>query len=273
MTRKWFRKNGLATLTAVFVTAGAARPAAAQSFDHTAFDALLRAHVVDGMVDYDAFARAPGLPRYLASLAAFDPATLPREEQLAFWINAYNAYTIQLINKHGERESIRNINKSFGFVKAYGPWTEKLAIVNGKPLGLDEIEQDIIRPTYKEPRIHFALVCAAMGCPPLRSEAYVGAKLDQQLEDQGRTFVTRQPTKNRVDVAAMTVFLSPVFIGFRDYIKDFGGSHQSVGRFIARYFADGPEKALLLSGGFRARETDYDWTLNSQAKARMKTTR
>lgn len=273
MSRPSARPAGVWMLTTMLAAVGLVPTAAAQTFDHSTFDGLLRVHVVDGIVDYDAFARAPEFARYLAGLAAFDPAKLPRDEQLAFWIDAYNAYTIQLINKHGERDSIRNINKSFGFVKAYGPWTETLAVVNGKALGLDEIEQDIIRPTYKEPRVHFALVCAAMGCPPLRSEAYVGARLDQQLDDQGRTFVTKQPAKNRVDVAAKTVYLSPVFIGFRDYIKDFGGSHQSVGRFIARYFADGPEKQLLLGGGFRARETDYDWTLNSQAKARMKSTR
>lgn len=260
-------------LSAAAVAAAlAAGPAAeAQTFDHRAFDTLLRAHVVKGMVDYDAFARAPEFKTYLAALAAFDPAKLPRAEQLAFWINAYNAYTIQLINAHGERESIRNINKSFGFVKAYGPWTEKLAVVGGRAYGLDEIEQDIIRPTYKEPRIHFALVCAAMGCPPLRSEAYVGARLDAQLDEQGRIFVTEQPAKNRVDLATKTVHLSPVFIGFRDYIKDFGGTHAAVGRYIARYFADGPQKQLLSSGDFRARETYYDWTLNSQANASRST--
>jgi len=242
--------------------------ARAQVFDHGVFDALLRQHVVDGMVDYDGFARAPAFRQYLASLAAFRPATLPRTEQLAFWINAYNAYTIQLINSHGERRSIRNINKTLGFVRAYGPWTEKLAVVGGTAYGLDEIEQGIIRPTFKEPRIHFALVCAAMGCPPLRSEAFTGARLDTQLEDQGRIFVTQQPAKNRVDVAAGIVYLSPVFLSFRDYINDFGGSPGSVGRYIARYFPDGPEKALLLSGRFRTKETAYDWTLNSQEQRR-----
>lgn len=264
--------RGIRTTLARFLmptlVAVAAAPIGAQSVDHGPFDQLLRAHVVDGMVDYDAFARSAEFPRYLTTLNATDPSRLSRDEQLAFWINAYNAYTIQLINVHKEKQSIRNINKSIGFVKAYGPWKEKLAMVGGKAYGLDEIEQDIIRPTYREPRIHFALVCAAMGCPPLRSEAYVGSRIDAQLEDQGRTFVTRQPTKNRVDVATKTVYLSPVFIGFRDYIKDFGGSEAAVGKYIARYYPEGPEKQLLVSGAFRAKETSYDWTLNSQANAR-----
>jgi hypothetical protein len=246
-----------------------AQPAHAQArtFDHRAFDGLLRAHVAAGMVDYDAFAASPEFPRYLARLAAFDPATLGRSEQLAFWINAYNAYTIQLINKHEERESIRNINKTFG-VKAYGPWKEKLARVGGTAYGLDDIEQGIIRKRYDEPRIHFALVCAAVGCPPLRSEAYTGARLDAQLDDQARTFLLKSPAKNRVDVASRTVYLSPIFVEFRDYIKDFGGSNASVGRYVARYFPAGAQRDLLMSGDFKVEVTNYDWKLNSVSNAR-----
>ena len=220
------------------------------------------------MVDYDAFAAAPEFPAYLKRLAAFDPSTLPQSEQVAFWIDAYNAYTIQLVNAHHERESIRNINKSFGFIRGYGPWKEKLAVVGGKALGLDDIEQDILRKRYREPRIHMALVCAAMGCPPLRSEAYVGSRLDAQLDDQVRAFVLQSPTKNRVDAAARTVYLSPIFVEFRDYITDFGGTDAAVGKFIARYYPAGAERDLLVSGQFRVEKTPYDWTLNSQANAR-----
>ncbi len=244
--------------------------AAQSSFDHGAFDAMLKAHVRDGLVDYDAFARSPEFKSYLARLDATDPATLGRSEQLAFWIDAYNAYTIALINAHHERESIRNIDRSFGFVKAYGPWKEKIAKVGGHAYGLDEIEQEIIRPRYHEPRIHFALVCAAMGCPPLRSDAYTGAQLDAQLDDQARKFLLHSPSKNRVDAANRTVYLSPIFVEFRDYIKDFGGSESAVGRYIARFYPAGPEKSLLESGDFKVVKTNYDWTLNSQANgARM----
>jgi len=239
-----------------------------QAFNHSAFDALLRTHVVQGMVDYDGFAKAPEFEDYLRSLAAYDPRTLPRDEQLAFWINAYNAYTIKLILKHGERSSIRNINKSIGFIKGYGPWTEKLAAIGDSVYGLDFIEQKIIRPEFHEPRIHFALVCAAMGCPPLRSEAFTGARLEEQLEDQARSFLLQSPEKNRVDAGARAVFVSQVF-KFRDYQKDFGGSKEAVARFIARYYPDGPEQQLLENGQWKRWEyTDYDWTLNSQENAR-----
>jgi hypothetical protein len=256
----------LGAALAVFPSMGAAQAAA---FDHSAFDRLLRAHVRDGMVDYDAFARAPEFARYLAALNAADVAALPRDEQLALWINAYNAYTIQLINKHRERRSIRNINKTFG-IKAYGPWKEKLAAVGGTTYGLDHIEQEIIRPRFKDARIHFALVCAAMGCPPLRGEAYVGARLSDQLDDQGSVFLLRSPDKNRVDAAARRVYLSPIFVEFRDYIKDFGGSHAAVGRYVARWFPPGPARALLESGDFAVEVTDYDWALNSQENARAR---
>ncbi|MBA3343710.1 MAG: DUF547 domain-containing protein [Gemmatimonadales bacterium] len=251
---------------AAALTLGSAPAAAQRSFDHSAFGRLLQQHVRNGMVDYDAFETAPEFKSYLRSLAAFDPRKLPRDEQLAFWINAYNAYTIELINRHGERKSIRNINKSIGFIKGYGPWNEKLAAVGDSVYGLDHIEQKIIRPEFKEPRIHFALVCAAMGCPPLRREAYTGERLDRQLDEQARTFLLRSPAKNRVDVAARTVHLSEVF-KFRDYEKDFGGSEEAIARYIARFHPEGPEKALLQSGDFRVKYTKYDWTLNSQEQA------
>ena len=253
---------------------GGARLALAQTpvahpttFDHGAFGAVLAKHVMRGMVDYDAFAASREFGEYLQSIARTDPASFSRDDELAFWINAYNAYTIQLIISHHERESIRNINKSFGFIKVSGPWKEKLAIVGGRAYGLDEIEQDIIRPRFHEPRIHFALVCAAMGCPPLRSEAYRGNDLAAQLDDQARLFLLDSPQKNRVDVATRTVYVSQVFVGFHDYIKDFGGSERSVGQFVARYYPEGPARQLLESGNYKVEQTTYDWTLNSQANA------
>ncbi len=261
-------------LAAIALGGGGARVTLAQSpvahpttFDHGAFGVVLAKHVVRGMVDYDAFAASREFAEYLQSIAETDPARLSHDDELAFWINAYNAYTIRLINAHHERESIRNINKSFGFLKAYGPWTEKTAIVGGHAYTLDEIEQDIIRPRFHEPRIHFALVCAAMGCPPLRSEAYRGGDLAAQLDDQARLFLLDSPQKNRVDVATRTLFLSPIFVSFRDYIKDFGGSERSVGQFVARYYPEGPARQLLENGTYKIEQTTYDWTLNSQANA------
>jgi len=240
-------------------------------FDHSAFDALLKARVVKGMVDYDAFRAAPEFSKYLDSLAKFDPAQLPVPERLAYWINAYNAYTIQLILSHNERQSIRNINKT-AFIKGHGPWREKLVKAGGQVYHLDNVEHDILglgdpvgnfpKQLPKEPRIHFALVCAAMGCPPLRSEAYTGAKLESQLAEQARVFLLETPSKNRVDVKAATAYGSPIYVKY--YRDDFGKTDEAIGKYLAGFYPDGPEKKLLLSGKFKLVETEYDWTLNSQ---------
>jgi hypothetical protein len=238
--------------------------ALAQSFDHSAFDALLRAHVKGGLVDYAAFARAPSFPAYLAALDRAEPARLSAAERLAYWINVYNAYTIALVNKHGERESIRNVNRTLGLALK-GPWREPLVRAGGKVYHLDNVEHDIVRKEFQEPRIHFALVCAARGCPPLREEAFAGDRLQAQLQDQALRFLLRSPDKNRVDAAAGVVHASPIHAAW--YREDFGGTDAAIGRYLAAFHAPGPERDLLLSGRFRFVLTPYDWTLNSLAKA------
>ncbi len=241
----------------------AAGPLSAQqsaAFDHSLFDELLGAHVSpDGMVDYDAFGTSPDFQRYLSALAGASLDPLPDSERLAFWINAYNAYTIELINRHDERESIRKINKTLGLFGGKGPWKERLADAADDSWTLDEIEQDIIRKEFSEPRIHFALVCAALGCPPLRSEAYVGERLDRQLDEQARIFLLDSPDKNRVDPENGVVFLSPVFDWYRE---DFPSGIPGLGEFLLRFHPPGPARDLLQSGEFSVEFTDYDWKLN-----------
>ncbi|MEP7344094.1 MAG: DUF547 domain-containing protein [Gemmatimonadaceae bacterium] len=238
---------------------GATPTVAGRAFDHSIYDQLLHKHVVNGLVDYDAFEGSAEFERYLGTLATAKPASLTQAEQLAFWINAYNAYTIALINQHHERKSIRNINKTFGLISLKGPWTERMARVGGESYTLLHIENEIIRNRYHDPRIHFAIVCASLGCPPLRSEAFTGPDLEGQLDDQARTFLLESPSKNRVDVAKRTVFASPIFGWYRE---DFGGSDAAVGNFIAQYYPAGPERDLLLSGDFSLKETYYDWSIN-----------
>ncbi len=235
----------------------------AQQVDHAAFDELLRRNVNGrGLVDYDAFARSPAFEAYLKQLARTVPRSLPEADRLAFWINAYNAYTIALINKHDERKSIRNINRTLGFIRAKGPWSERIAVIGGEAYTLDEIEHEIIRKRFKEPRIHFALVCAALGCPPLRQEAYVGPTLNEQLDDQARVFLRESPEKNRIDVASGVVTLSRIFDW---YGSDFGASAAEIGRNLSGYFK-GAERDLLASGNFRLRFSEYDWSLNTWSR-------
>jgi len=228
---------------------------------HAPFSALLRAHVQHGLVDYDAFQKAPEFPRYLDSLASARLEGMSSDDRLAFWINVYNAYTIALINKHNERESIRNINMFLGLVKGKGPWKEEIVRAAGRTLTLDEVEHKIIRVEFKEPRIHAALVCAAMSCPPLRTEAYEGRRLNQQLEDQTRTFLRDRQTENRLDLGNSVIHLSPIFDWYRE---DFGKTDAAILRFVAPYFDGTGEKNAFSQARLKIEFTTYDWSLNLQ---------
>ena len=238
-------------------TVSSSTPATATAVDHSAWNAMLGAYVTDGMVDYDAFQRDPRFAAYLAQLGRVQAAPLSRNEQLAYWINVYNAYTVQLLNSRKERRSIRNINKVLG-VTLKSPWAEPIVNADRRMLTLDDVEHEIIRKQFKDPRIHVALVCAAMGCPPLRSEAFTADRVDAQLDDQARRFLA-QRAKNRVDVKSGTVYGSPIFTWYRD---DFGGTLEGVGAFWAKYLPPGPEQALVRSGKFRWVDTEYDWRIN-----------
>ena len=252
--------KALVTLPYLILTSASVLAQEPQVFDHSLFDGLLRNHVTsEGMVDYDAFGSSPDFQAYLSALAEAPINSLSEHERLALWINAYNAYTIELVNQHDERESIRNINKTLGLFGGKGPWKERMARVGGKDWTLDEVEQEIIRKEFTEPRIHFALVCAALGCPPLRAEAYTGDRLDEQLQDQGRLFVAESPGKNEVDMQKEEVRLSRIFDW---YEEDFPKGAKGLGPFLAQYLPPGPEKEFLVRGEFQIKHTDYDWSLN-----------
>jgi hypothetical protein len=129
----------------------------------------------------------------------------------------------------------------------------------GKQVTLDHVEHDLLRKDYKEPRIHFALVCAARSCPPLRGEPFVADKLDEQLEDQGRTFLNT-PSKNRVDSAKRTAYLSKIFKWFGG---DFEAQAESILAFVRPYFVEETAKAMK-EGTFQVEYLDYDWSLNDR---------
>ena len=263
--RTWVRVAG--TLLLCTAVSAIGQPSRAQSatrvrVDHQLFDALLRQHVVDGFVDYDAFARAPEFSQYLASLDKVKPLLLDEDERLAFWINVYNASTIQLIVSHRETESIRNINKVLGFLQLKGPWSEPMVRAAGRQLTLDDVNHSIIRREFGEPRIHFALTCAAMGCPPLRSEAYTGERLLEQLNEQARAFLAESPKKNRFESPVFN--LSPILTA---YSTDFGPTMRDLVRSVAPYMK-GVDSAALKRERPPVRTTRFDWTLNSQAKAK-----
>ena len=228
---------------------------------HVPFTVLLRDNVRNDLVDYDAFAKAQEFQQYLHNLDAARLESMSKDERLAFWINAYNAYTIQLINQHKERESIRNINMFLGVLRGKRPWKEEIVRGAGRFLSLDEVLNKIIRVEFKEPRIHMALVGAAISSPPLRGEAYEGSKLEQQLDDQTRTFLRERQTANRLDLGNSILNLSPIFDWNR---ADFGKTNEAIIRFVAPYFNGRGEKAAFAASRLTLEFTDFDWALNIQ---------
>jgi hypothetical protein len=234
---------------------------------HAAWSALLAKHVKledprgnASRVDYAGFARdRAALGSYLARLADAAPAqiaALPRAERMAFWINAYNAATIELIlTEYPRHASIRDYGSLLR-----SPWRKPFVRLAGETLTLDQIEHERLRGPrgFREPRVHFALNCASIGCPMLREEAYVGARLEAQLEEQAVRFLSDR-SRNRFDARRRALALSAIFDWYGD---DFAGG--DLPRFLARYAAAlGVEPAALTSA--RVEFLDYDWRLNELA--------
>jgi hypothetical protein len=236
---------------------------------HAAWTALLAKHVTledpDGRtsrVDYAAFARdRAALRGYLAALArvtSAEFAALPRTDRIAFWINAYNAATVELIlSEYPKHGSIRDYGSLLR-----GPWKKPFVRLLGETLTLDEIEHERLRGPrgYGEPRIHFAVNCASIGCPMLREEAYTGAKLEAQLEQQTVRFLSDR-SRNRADAGSGVLVLSPIFDWYRE---DFAGG--DLPRFLARYASalgvDEPGRRRFAEREWNIAFGEYDWRLN-----------
>ncbi len=232
--------------------------------DHTLFDQLLQAHVNElGEVDYAAIQAGETLQNYIAVLEAVNPERLQEKEALAFWLNAYNAYTLKLIVDRYPVKSIKHITPvrikgvSLTIPKLNSPFEFSIAEIAGKKLSLDDIEHKIIRKQFDEPRIHFALVCAAVSCPPLRREAYVASRLGEQLDDQARVFLFDE-SKNRVDLKKKTIYLSRIFKWFKG---DFKSENRTLQQFLAQYY-EGEAAAYLKANGFNVKYRKYNWALN-----------
>ncbi|MHC4877846.1 MAG: DUF547 domain-containing protein [Planctomycetota bacterium] len=264
-----FATAGVRLATAGGGTVGRAWPAAKRvSVDHIShapLNGLLKKYVdADGYVAYAAWKASRDdrqkLLTYLASLGQADPhARATRQAKLAFWINAYNALTIEGILREYPTSSIRNHTaRLFG----YNIWHELLLVVGDKKYSLDHIEHQILRK-MNEPRIHFAIVCASIGCPRLRSEAYTASRVSEQLADNARDFFSR-PQNFRVDMSPRTLFVSSIMDWFAE---DFG---TSTARQLATVKAYLPSSAqqLVDRGGVRVRYLDYNWDLNDQKSRR-----
>jgi len=254
-------KRGLARLAPILLSARLASAACTPvDHDHAAWTAILGRFVRGGEVAYGRLARegAPMLASYLdglSSACADDYARWGRAERLAFWINAYNAFTVRLVLDHYPIASIRKIGWLPGaaFRERFVP----MPGLKGGIVSLDDIENGTLRADFREPRIHFALVCASRSCPMLRSEAYRAGDLDRQLDDQARTFLA-DSTKNRFDSATNALHLSSIFKWFR---ADFEAAAGSLPAYVGRYLSD----PRATAPDVRIEFLDYDWSLNDQA--------
>ena len=251
----------------------------AQGFDHNhaAWQALLAKHVKPfaggnaSAVDYAAFkTERAALQTYLAGLSAVaeaDYATWSKPQRLAFLINAYNAYTVELIlTKYPDLESIKDIGSVFR-----SPWKKKFFRLLGQERNLDAIEHGLIRApgAFDDPRIHAAVVCASIGCPMLRDEAFVSGRLEIQLDDGMRRFLS-DASRNRFDAASGRLLVSRIFDW---YGKDFEKGHQgydslqaTFARHAEQLAAASEARARLRSGDYRIEFLDYDWRLNDASR-------
>ncbi len=232
--------------------------------DHSGWDALLRRYVdPDGLVDYQAWHGSSqaiaSLDRYLATLSAGDAdGASSNAARVAFWINAYNAVTIKGILREYPTTSIRNHTAALW---GYNVWKNLKLRVDGQRVSLDHIEHEILRP-LGEPRIHFAIVCASIGCPRLLNEAYSAERLDTQLETNARHFF-RQHQNFQADAAAKTIQLSSILKWFGE---DFGADQSAVLERIGPWLPSDTARALAAGPGTRVRYLKYDWDLNEQKK-------
>lgn len=192
------------------------------------------------------------LDGYLANLQAVDPAQLTRDQQLAYWINLYNAATVDVVLENYPVASIRKIKDG---PLSIGPWNRPLVQVAGETLTLNDIEHRIIRPTFDEPRIHYALNCAAVGCPNLMNRAWQSDTLERDLAAAERAYIN-DPRGVRFDDGGGLI-LSKIYIWFRE---DFGPDEQAVLAYI-RSVAD-PDLRARLEKTARVSAYKYDWALN-----------
>lgn len=230
------------------------------TIDHGAWDRILAANLTRDANGVERFAYArvsasdrAALQAYIAMLSNVPVTRLARAEQLAFWVNLYNALTVEVVLNHYPVASIRDIDISPGLF-ASGPWDAPLVRVENETLTLNDIEHRILRPIFKDPRIHYALNCAAVGCPNLQPAAFTAKNADAMLDAAAAEYIN-SPRGAHVDHERLMV--SSIYVWFEE---DFGGNDASVIAHLRRF-----AKADLLaelSGLSTIADHDYDWALN-----------
>ncbi|MHC4727668.1 MAG: DUF547 domain-containing protein [Planctomycetota bacterium] len=272
--------TGLIIVSSVFSSRTLAVESEKQRFDYSDFADALKINVNDaGMVNYKKLkAESQKLRAFVTELQNLDRKDFDKwsgNEKIAFWLNAYNALTLKaIIDNYPIKSSFfkSRIYPKNSIRQIAGVWDKIKFKVMGQNLTLGHIEHKILRVKFDEPKIHVAMVCAAMGCPPLRNEPFIGDKLQEQLDDQTRRFLAN-PAKFKIERTHNRIYLSPIFKWFAvDFIKKYGPK-KSIGRhskeesavlnFIASYL-DKAQKDYVLAGKFKIKYLKYDWSLNEQ---------
>ena len=224
---------------------------ATQLIDNTIYGKLLQKYVINGKVDYKGLkSEESRLDSYLDQIASIDPDKLSSNQRFAFYINAYNAWTLKLILTH--YPGISSIKDIGGFF--FSPWKKDIVHINGAKVTLDHIEHDILRPEFKDPRVHFAINCAAVSCPPIANFPFDGNHLDEQLDAQAKAFINT-PKSNYIK--GDILWVSRIFKWFGE---DF---NYKIYDFVLSY-AQGDFKRQLAAKKeqINVKYLDYDWSLN-----------
>ena len=238
-------------------------PKSSAEIEHQAWGQLLETYLVastDGVSRFKYSAVSAGdrqaLDRYIAGLAGLPIDDYSRAEQQAYWINLYNALTIEVVLAHYPVDSIRDIDISPGLF-ADGPWDKELITVAGEDLSLNDIEHRILRPIWRDPRIHYAVNCASIGCPNLQVTSFTARNANELLDRAARDYVN---SARGVRAGEDGLVVSSIYVWFRE---DFGGDDEDVIAHLSRYA--GPELQALIAKTPKLVEHDYDWSLNDHA--------
>ena len=232
--------------------------ASAMAFDHSQFDQILQAYVDDeGLVDYNAIAKDTRFQNYMERIKTAETDEMTVDGRLAFWINAYNAVTIDKVIKWKPKKSVRE-TAIRGLWTSTKFFTSREHVVAGKQLSQDDIEHEILRKQLKDPRIHFAIVCASSSCPKLARFAFSEEQVQRQLEEETRKYINSD-RGTRIDYAENTLYLSKLFDWFAGDFKNASGS---VLAFIKPYLE--PDALTFLERKPKIEYLRYNWALNAK---------
>ena len=258
-------KNFLSLFFVIFMAL--LKPVSAFSFDPTysSWDEFLKKHVKAGLVDYEAIKKLPKdfetIVQKIEGVTSEEYQRWSTKEKMAFWINAYNIGAIKLVLEHYP------LRRTIGLQALRYPaesiqqipdvWKRKVFNIMGKDASLNYIENNVLREEFKDPRIHFSIVCASQSCPALKEETYTSEKLEKQLDDQVRFFLSDK-NKFQYEAKSDTLYLSPIFKWFQEDFERAGG----IASFIKKYVS--PDLGLKITDQSKKVWLDYDWNLNKQ---------